>query len=639
MTTTPRLVPLSIVRDAGLRLALAVNESDSGPLVLALDASSTTVLGAIVDVECDPVEWIEIRVQEPLRMVRTAVAAQIGADNAWIDRRWRDEVRLSRDVVEGLIRTGWEERGPTLRIDVAARTAESLVDRCGRHGELCDDDSVLKAAGLPAYSSSDRRYLVFRDDAVEAVEFVEVDERAGLAEAEDRSSPLARTGSSFVWNAARGGVICRRLRPIDLPTYIEVLEGRRWGGVGDAEASRSIHAALVDASADRATPDNLGGFLHAMTGDPSTRVAELLHLKLSLLLDAVETVRAATRATRRPLLNLDAGSFRVAVGSVGRAMPLHWTARAELVRPGAAAQIPLRGVPEGWIVPLLWGDESPYRSGAVAGHPSVRGEIFLERVNFVPDGAAGGVVSMRGTLELRDRVILEPSDLIVARFPRRSKVMEAYLRPARDQSRAGTVVFDSIPQVVDSDDAEELRTAQGLVIDRVTCDIVPAYGSTSDLHALGVLGVRLLLGGAQRHLPTAIRLVKQAAKMLAAAEGESGSERASLAGIVAADSGLHEGLAPCWLTESESAADIGFAGIPCETWWEILETVVLPCFSDAGPRWFAATADEASARADTRILDALAAAVRREVRKTRSLVVVDWTAATEIGLVVARSRG
>jgi hypothetical protein len=319
-------------------------EPAAGSFVLLRDQHDARVyLGALVDAGGRVREWLELWVQNVDGLDASLPAHRESFSNFSLDARWAERAEAFRELAgPRFLRTGWETAHPLptfLDLSQAAPVHPGTAEN-GGPWELCRDDKLLQAAGLPAYSTSLFRYL-YQPGAAAGAPVVSV--TAGAPESAT-TRPLAQvmTGVEhhLSFNPQGGLIMAVSLAPLAFEDYVDLLGGKAWAGIEHGKKRVQLDGSYQGLSEwDDAQQDNAHLFLGAR--GKAGRFLETYHLKLQLLAEVFRQVRAFVQRQQLPFLNLSAESFRVGLGELGGGLPLLWTSRCSLVKPGTACALPV----------------------------------------------------------------------------------------------------------------------------------------------------------------------------------------------------------------------------------------------------------------------------------------------------------
>lgn len=370
------------------------------------------------------------------------------------------------------------------------------------------------------------------------------------------------------------------------------------------------------------------------------RVIEALHLKLRLLADCVESVRELAARTQRPVLNLRPESFQVALGDAARGLPQWWTARAQLSDPGDAVALPMQTSDANYFLSASMSKPSVYRPESLGlSGGGGRGQLRIRQVLT----QRGEEVILEGTLVTSERVRMTKHDLVWLRAGVGSRRVDLYGRLDGDAGlTGGELRLRTVPQRLPGDVAAALTAAQGVPLSDVGFEIVPLVSTPSDLYALGVIATRLLLVGRGTTLPVALDEMLSLARAVNQAAGQRGSAAGGVAEVAAivgevfrSDARWLPALGPHRLTEEELTPEQSLDLIPQDVWFSVLAMIV-PMFPGLGPVSRARDLGDARFGGVHLVYDGTLADLDVLLRKTRSLIVIDWNANREVHSVIRR---
>ena len=629
-------VPVSADQKAALlRVCVVVKKQADGRtgLVVLRDTLDARVYqGCVLDAGNSVVQWVELWVQYPATLIGSMAARRGTVTNSHFDRRWQRMIKGVEKLSAGeWIRTGWESAPqPATWIDPAALAPVHPSDAAaGAALLICRDDAALTAAGLPAYSASQHRYL---QPGGGEKRFVPLTPEAPQGNA-GATRPLAevtpRVAELLPFNPVAGQVMVRAYAPLSYAAYVETLSSL---GADPAKAQTSAK------SADVAPPMDGNGWLFVGQHGAAGRVVEALHLKLRALADATEAVAAAVKATQLPLLNVSADSFRVDVGPAARGLPTLWTARAKLVDPGDTVEWALPAADTRYYLPARPGVGSIYRptSGqSVAG----RGTVRIRQVLPAGAGTPAGAVVLEGTFLSQERLEAAGRDLVWFRMNAGGSTIDVYARLERTSAlAAGEWRFRSVPLQPNPAALAALKAEEGLQAGDVPFEHLPLLATPSDLHSLGVLAVRTLLVNARTSLPVALDEVMSLARQVAQEAGRGAKERLGVrvGRILAQDKRWAESLGPQRLVHEAVSAQAAFEVVPADVWCDVLGWVVR-MFPGVGPDSFAKDLGDAPPEGLHAVFARPIEELNGLLLRTRSLIVIDWKFNREVHVAIRNS--
>lgn len=303
----------------------------------------------------------------------------------------------------------------------------------------------------------------------------------------------------------------RKFYPLSMGEVISLLNQEQAAFRADDE-SESVFTSLWRPNLAAERQAAIQFHLLAGAAGSDGRYLEALLLKLRLFRDCIRAVRQYTQATQRPLLNITHRSFRIDLAS-GTGGPVLWNLPAKLDRPGEC--VSAGNTPDGR--PLF------RRSGAAVGNV------------YLPEGmgAAQGIGSiqviskdsrspehnvMTGRIDLDGVVDIGKTETLEICLPFKSSGGDVLRVNARrlfghEREGPGKLVFETQPFTLDSVDLPVFKQRE--VYWDCHYSIAQTMNSTCDLHALGVLGLQILLSNSRNGISSIweeIRLVAAAVK-------------------------------------------------------------------------------------------------------------------------------
>lgn len=589
------------------------------------------LLGCLCDSALRPVEWIELWLQDFSDLEKTTGA--MTQTNATRDQEWE----LLADSLENLdpeayitLPAAQEAASPTF-IDLRSLSPRYLEMDGGRL-EVCRDDALLTAAGLPSYSLSNHRYGVVRNRGSDAG-FVTL---CGAPDDEGKSVPLVNCLPSgakdlIALNAEGGRMLARRFAPLGLMEFCEILAGRPWRGLLNARRPcrlGGVYRGLEDAGRMR------GAGLHFFSNrsGQSGRIVETLHLKLLMIEQCVRLVRADVERRQMPLLNLSAESFRVRLGATGFNLPFCWTARVVLARPGAAMALDVASTRTRYFQSREPAAAGIYRPEELA--VPKKGNCGFRITRLLPPIDEGTVVE--GTFVTQERIALNEMIEVQVPIPGGSVTLFGMIDPTLKPAK-GEAGFRSIPLHLNADQVAVLTEVKGVSYSRVPFTVLLPLNSPCDLFALGVLGLEVLFAGSEISLPVALDRCFSLAQQLSERADRDIPLDASIRDLFAEDPRWLEILGPQHLYHAAETMgaerEIG-EFLPPELWSEVVATLIR-FFPGRGFFSHCQDLNDAPALALHAAFDSALRDLEALNLRTRSLHVIDWAQNLEIARVIA----
>jgi hypothetical protein len=615
-------------RDAPIAICLFVrtDPSESPPFILLRETMDASIyLGSIVDRAGHPKAWVEIWVQNVDRVAFSFRAQLEPLTNSVLDRRWAERAVMLRTLKRGtIIETGAEFNHPEpALIDGKEGTVVYPIDPGTRRPfVLCQNELALELAGLPSYGSSLHRYLwngVGEDGAV----FLAITSGAPMPTGVRLATEIFN--ELYPFNPGGGLLLVRPLAPLELTEFADILSGKVWSGFQCGKETIRLGAAYARLQ-DAEEILFRGGHLFSGRAGRAGRLLEVFHLKLNLVLQALEETRSAIRFQQLPFLGLGANSFRVQLSEIGTGLPLFWSAQVDLAESTCAAVISVGGSGLRYFIPPEFSAPSIYRP-QTRGFPERGSATVRIRKIFAPtpDGT-----SLEATLATEERLNVVASDLIHVRLPIANGRTDLYGRVDESEALArGETRFRTIPQMLSEPIQGALEQLTGAPIGNASFEILPLLTSPCDMYALGVLAVRILLVDDENTLAIALDEMLSLARQIAIEHQSGVAIGKRLQTIVERDRRWETSLGPHRLVRDDGIRQAAARVVPADLWWETIG-VIARLFPGIGPDSFCEDLGDAPSSALEQIFDEVIGQIDLLLLRSRSLVVADWNQNLEI---------
>lgn len=389
---------------------------------------------------------------------------------------------------------------PTAAAGAAVRSATDLLDDLGRAlREVWTEDDAASLVGV---------------ETAKAVRALPPDSASG-AGIGDLLTPLTFYGSPILLTVAS---------PLDLEALADTLGGRPWEdlpvpgpGAGGAFPPRWAWLARPPAPARRLLfPAESSGF----------DAVEILFLKLAAFRQVLEGLIDYYRSTGRPHLDLHPRHLLFELSGAGDGLPVLWTFQVRIHGLAAAAlPLPAPGSPavvlpgEGLTVPYAAPEVQEFR---LAGYRP--GEFVFTDLD--EEGTAARRFRLRGRLS-------DPYGLYPAPRPRDTIFVSLpdptlgfgfaglAVRATPGEIRADETAFASDLLDLEESGLRRLRLALGTRLPGARYRVFPDFGTPTDLYALGVSLLRLLLRNDEQNLAAILKAVDRLGREIAGAPQEA----------------------------------------------------------------------------------------------------------------------
>lgn len=617
--------------DAPLRICVLCRlEPDAAAghfIALPSSFDALRLLGCVVDALGCLHQWIDVSIQNVDGLAQGPVAVRDALSNQLLDERWRNSCRA---IDHGqIIHTGWEEApAPPTWLDVEKRTAVHPADAAsGEKWQLCRDDALLSAAGLPPYSSSLHRYLWLPSRGPES-KFVPVTSGAPVNTTVESLESLLGGGNLVPVN--RGGLMSvRPHHPIDLASLFDLLSGKPGQLIPHGRASVRLALPLEPVDGEERTGDDAWLFMgtHGRWG----RLMEAFHLKLRLLADAVTTVYAMVRQQQRPLLNIADDHFAVGLAERGCGLPVLWTARVSLTDCGDAIDLPIESSDIRYYLPGPRADSGLYRPPGVFGR-KVQGQCAIRIRKIL--SVSGELTVTEGTFFTHERLEVAPNDLVWIRLPLGGGPIDLFAHLETETALAGGEWrFRTVGQRLSAETARQINQLQGAALPPATFELIPLLSTPCDLYSLGVLAVRALLVNAGATHATALDAMISLARQLAQEGTDDENLGLQVRALFESNKRWLAELGPQRLAWDAIDPSRVLDLVPIELWCDAL-AMVARMFPGHGHVSVCRDWGDADPLAKHVVFERTLKEINSLLIRTRSLIMIDWRFNREIHAVI-----
>jgi hypothetical protein len=615
-------------REAPIAICLLVriDSSELTPFILLRETIDASIyLGCLVDRSGHPKAWIEIWVQNLDRVAFSFGAQLESLTNSLLDRRWTDRASMLSTLKRAtIIETGFEFDHPTPALidgkeGIVVHPVEAETQR---PFTLCMDETALGAAGLPSYASSLHRYL-WNGPGVQEPVFLAVTGGAHLPSGVKQATETFK--GLHLFNPGGGLLLVRPLAPLTLTEFADTLGGNSWQGFQCGREAIRLGGAYSKLE-DSESVIQRGAHLFSGRAGKGGRLLEVFHLKLNLILQALEETRAAIQFLQLPFLVLGAESFRVQLFEIGTGLPLFWSAQVDLAESFCALPLSVRSSDARYFVPPALPGPSIYRPQA--RNLLERGSATVRIRKILPPTLEG--TSVEATLATDERLNVAASDLIHLRLALAIGRVDLFGRVDESEALAkGETRFRTLPQMLSAPVLDALAQAEGAPISNAAFEILPLLTSPCDMYALAVLAVRVLLVDHENTLPIALDETLSLARELAIEYRPDLTLGERLQAIIERDRRWAASLGPQRLVRDDSIRESAARIVPAALWWETVG-VIIRLFPGIGPDSFCRDLGDAPSLALDSIFEDAIAKISLLLLRSRSLVVADWTQNLEI---------
>ncbi len=352
-------------------------------------------------------------------------------------------------------------------------------------------------------------------------------------------------------------------------------------------------------------------------------LAEILHLKLSLLHGILTAVESATRSRRLPLLNLKTRSFGLDWSGERAGLAL-WSVQPVLDIPSAATR--WLGGGDGDDPVFLLAEEpaaSIYRHPDITAPRFVRGNVRLRQLKTA--GTQKDFLETEGTLLLTEPLPRATDTVLIhcplAAHPIRANITS--LEPSRGEIVFRTARWRPAPDIA----ASLADGGQAPAPMDCDCAIVPRLSTPADLYALGVIALEILCGGSGQGLPMIVDETLRIAQRLSQEKTSVDAIPDTLASWQRRepDANWSSVLSCRHLANPAPDAESAARMVPPVAWHSAL-TWALRLLTGSCTQAYCQSPGEGSAQSPHLALEQPLKDLRNLLQRTRSLVSLEWKA-------------
>jgi hypothetical protein len=263
----------------------------------------------------------------------------------------------------------------------------------------------------------------------------------------------------------------------------------------------------------------------------------------------------------------------------------------------------------------------------------VHGVASSVRIRQVLRADRDGAV-VEGTLVSDQLRRVSPHDLIWIQLPLAAGRVDLYGHLYSAEGLAyGEARFRTVPQKLPASLAEGLRAAEGGAFPRTPFEIVPLLSTPCDLYALAVLVVRTLLVDDKVSLPIALDDALSLARQVAVDHDATVDLAQRVGQVFGKDKRWSDSLGPQRLTRKGLDPETAFKLLPRELWFETMGWLV-GLFPGVGPDSVCKDYGDVPSLALETVFERPIADLEKLLARSRSLIIVDWSANRELHSVI-----
>jgi hypothetical protein len=230
------------------------------------------------------------------------------------------------------------------------------------------------------------------------------------------------------------------------------------------------------------------------------------------------------------------------------------------------------------------------------------------------------------------------NDLLWLRVPAGTGHQDLYVRVEKESSlAAGEWRFRLSETSWSKQEAEVLKSLEGVACRDVPFEVLPQWSTPCDLYALGVLAVAIFLQNRRMNLPVALDHVLSLARQVADEHDPAILLGDRIRRIYERDSRWPEAAGPQNMAYSDAGHGDTHSGLPVELWFDTL-AVMIRAFPGLGPDSRCRDFSDAPEGRLQQVFSDMAAQLESLLLRTRSLLVNDERYNREVRESIRRFR-
>ncbi|MGK0463681.1 MAG: hypothetical protein ACJAT5_000078 [Lentimonas sp.] len=503
-------IPLDAGEEASVRLSLVVRK-DADPAEgsfcrLRQLTDANIYLGCFTDRSGYILKWLELWVRNYDNIAdKLHENAFDVINNAVLDERWdRQKKILELSEASHVYKTSLDTQMEySLHVDIYNKKVGFVKDPTSKiHWKICKEDELLKRLELAPYSTSIHRYLYLESLGADSY-FLPITPNAPQnAKTKSIDEGIGGRSTLLPFNSYGGSIMVREVAPMSLESYLCVLSGRPWEGVGQGK-KKLIPNGVYKEISDEVSVGYAAGRLVSTRQGQRTWKLESLFLKVRLFYEMISQVKACVELDQKPFFALEPSSFGICLPSTSPTAPFLWDAEVVMNQTSDAIAFSVEKQSEldsrettyfRTFRPLT---ASIYRPEALAQHRTLMAEVTLLKIDRDRDTGLYEISGSMRSSDIQEHGILGRHFYFID-YSVRGKRMRLVAEMTEVDARvADKIQFRTLKLPLSSEQQLALESFIGVEQVGVYCEIFPVLGTPCDLYSLGVIGLEVLFHGSE----------------------------------------------------------------------------------------------------------------------------------------------
>ena len=583
-------VPLDAGEEASVRLSLVVRkEADpaEGSFCRLRQLTDANIyLGCFTDRSGHILKWLELWVRNYNNIAdKLHENAFDVINNAVLDERWeRQKKILELSEASHVYKTSLDsEMEYSLHVDIYNKKVGFVKDAATKtHWKICKEDELLKRLELAPYSASIHRYLYLESLGAES-DFLPITPNAPEnAKTKSIEEGIGGRSTLLPFNSYGGSIIVREVAPMTIESYLCVLSGKSWDGVGLGKKKLIPNRVYKEISDAVSVGYSAGRLISTRQGQRVWNL-ESLFLKVRLFYEMISQVKACVELDQKPFFALELSSFGISLPSTSPTSPYLWDAEVVMNQTSDAIAFSVEKQSEldsrettyfRTFRPLT---ASIYRPEALAQQRTLIAEVTLLKIDRDRDTGLYEISGSMRSSDIQSHGILGRHFYFIDYSVRGKRIRLVAEMTEVDARVADKIQFKTLKLPLTSEQQLGLESFIGVEQVGVYCEIFPVLGTPCDLYSLGVIGLEVLFHGSD----IALAQLKDQLRTLASACVDLDGELSIVERIIQtfeAEPHLRETLMPDVLGLAHAGKDS--MGLPPEEHiWESLLSIIMKMLS------------------------------------------------------------
>ena len=501
-------VPLDSGEEASVRLSLVVRKeadpADGSFCRLRQLVDANVYLGCFTDRSGYILKWLELWVRNYDNIAdKLHENAFDVINNTVLDERWdRQKKILELSKASHVYKTSLDTQMEySLHVDTYNKKVGFVKDAESKtHWKICKEDDLLKRLELPPYSTSIHRYLYLESLGADSY-FLPITPNAPQnAKTKSLEEGIGTRSTLLPFNSYGGSIMVREVAPMTVESYLCVLTGRAWDGVGQGKKKLMPSGVYREISDEVSVGYAAGRLVSTRQGQRAWKL-ESLFLKVKLFYEMISQVKACVELDQKPFFSLELSSFGINLPNTAPTSPFLWDAAVVMNQTSDAIafsvekQSDLDSRETTYFRTYRPLGASIYRPESLAQHRTLMAEVTLLKIDRDRDTGLYEITGSMRSSDIQSHGVLGRHFYFIDYSVRGKRTRLVAEMTEVDARVADKIQFKTLKLPLTSEQQLALESFIGVEQVGVYCEIFPVLGTPCDLYSLGVIGLEVLFYG------------------------------------------------------------------------------------------------------------------------------------------------